>query len=160
MRDDVAVGSSSQQHSTIELVASLRKARMMSDSALSKKLLIKPRHRVAVLNAPTGLVERLSEVPEGVDLSWEPDGVRDVVLVFTTDTAELERLASTAVASVKREGALWVAYPKKTSKIKTDLSRDVSWQPLRGAGFEVVSSIAIDDTWSALRFRPVELVGR
>jgi hypothetical protein len=132
----------------------------MSDRALIKKLLIKPHHRVAVLNAPPDLLERLAELPEGVDLSWHPDSVRDVVLVFATSSAELDRLANTAVTSVKREGVLWVAYPKKTSKVKTDLSRDVSWQPLRGRGFEVVSAIAIDDTWSALRFRPVDLVGR
>jgi hypothetical protein len=132
----------------------------MSESALSRKLLVKPGHRVAILNAPPSLIEQLSTLPECVDLTWQPDGVRDVVLAFTTDSAELDRLAPAAIAAVKREGVLWVAYPKKTSKVKTDLSRDVSWQPLRGAGFEVVSAIAIDDTWSALRFRPLDLVGR
>jgi hypothetical protein len=132
----------------------------VAENPLVKKLLVKPRQRVTVLNAPVGFVEQLSDLPHGVDLTDQLGTARDVVLVFVGNSAELDRLAPDALATVKREGALWVAYPKKTSKIKTDLSRDVSWQPLRGAGFEVVSAIAIDDTWSALRFRPVELVGR
>ncbi len=132
----------------------------MADNPLVKKLLIKPLHRVAVLNAPPGFAERLDGLPDGVDLAEQPDGIRDIVLVFVTNSGELDRLAQTAINSVKREGVLWVAYPKKSSKVPTDLSRDVSWQPLRGTGFEVVSSIAIDDVWSALRFRPVELIGR
>jgi hypothetical protein len=128
------------------------------ENALVKKLLIKSRQRVAVLNAPAGFIERLDGLPDGVELTEQPGAARDIVLVFVANSAELDRFAPAALA--KRKGVLWVSYPKKTSKIKTDLSRDVSWQPLRGAGFEVVSAIAIDDTWSALRFRPVELVGR
>jgi hypothetical protein len=131
----------------------------VGDNPLVKKLLIKPRQQVAVLNAPAGFVERLADLPDEVELTEKPGTARDVVLVFVANSTELERLAPAALATVKRQGVLWVSYPKKTSKIKTDLSRDVSWQPLRGAGFEVVSAIAIDDTWSALRFRPVELVG-
>jgi hypothetical protein len=130
------------------------------ENALVKRLLIKPRQRVAVLNAPAGFIERLDGLPDGVELTEQPGAMRDVVLVFVANSAELDRFAPAVLAMAKREGVLWVSYPKRTSKIKTDLSRDVSRQPLRGAGFEVVSAIAIDDTWSALRFRPVELVGR
>jgi hypothetical protein len=133
---------------------------MVADNPLTKKLLIKPQHRIAVLNGPDGFLERLDPLPEGVDLVERPDGTRDVVLLFATNSAELEKHAPLALGAVKREGALWVAYPKKTSKVKTDLSRDVSWHPLRSAGFEVVSAIALDDVWSALRFRPLDLVGR
>jgi hypothetical protein len=131
----------------------------VAENPLAKKLLIKPGHRVAVLNGPPGFHDRLADLPERVELATQPDGARDVVLVFVLDSAELDRLAPQALAATKRQGALWVAYPKKTSKVKTDLSRDVSWRPLCDAGFEVVSAISIDDVWSALRFRPLELVG-
>ena len=131
----------------------------MVDNPLARKLLIKPGHRVAILNAPANFLDRLSPLPEGVDLIDQPESARDVVLLFVTDTTELDRLAHLALGAVKRNGALWVSYPKKTSKLKTDLSRDMAWRPLREAGFEVVSAIAIDEVWSALRFRPLELVG-
>ncbi len=131
----------------------------MVDNPLAKKLLIKPGHRVAALNAPANFLERLCPLPEGVDLIEQSESGRDVVLVFVKDSSELDNLAPLALGAVKRNGALWVSYPKKSSKLKTDLSRDVAWRPLREAGFEVVSAIAIDEVWSALRFRPIELVG-
>lgn len=65
-----------------------------------------------------------------------------------------------AVEAVKPEGVLWISYPKGSSKIKTDISRDKGWDSVKAMGFVGVSMISVDDTWSAMRFRPVELTKR
>jgi len=54
---------------------------------------------------------------------------------------------------------LWIAYPKQSSGIKTDVNRDILWQLSLQTGLRPVTQIAIDETWSALRFRPAERVG-
>jgi hypothetical protein len=55
---------------------------------------------------------------------------------------------------------LWICYPQKTSAIASDVNRDIAWAPLAEAGYRPVTQVAIDDTWSALRFRPQSEVGR
>ena len=89
----------------------------------------------------------------------ELGGVDDVLVLFVSNRADLQRDAARAVASVRRDGAFWLAFPKGTSKVKTDLSRDAGWDALTERGYVGVSLISIDDTWSAFRFRPVDLVG-
>jgi hypothetical protein len=61
---------------------------------------------------------------------------------------------------VTYDGLLWVSYPKKSSKIATDISRDVAWEVMKEFGLQPVFQISIDETWSALRFRPTERVGK
>ena len=56
--------------------------------------------------------------------------------------------------AVKAGGLLWFTYPKKTAKIKADITRDTGWESVRAAGWRPVTQIAIDETWSALRLRP------
>jgi len=58
------------------------------------------------------------------------------------------------------EKELWISYPKRSSKVETDITRDVGWDVVYKAGLEGVTQIAIDDTWSALRFRPADRVGK
>jgi hypothetical protein len=77
----------------------------------------------------------------------------DVVLLFARDSRALAREAPRAIAALAPEAALWIAYPKLSSGVKTDLTRDRGWEPLARAGFAVVSLVAIDATWSALRWK-------
>lgn len=63
-----------------------------------------------------------------------------------------------AIEAVTPEGMLWINYPKGTSKIKTDINRDTGWQTVTDLQFEGVSLVSIDETWSAMRFRPIGLV--
>jgi hypothetical protein len=79
----------------------------------------------------------------------------DFVLVFVSTKADIDKLAGKALKSLKNDGLLWMAYPKKSSGIKTDITRDYGWQALNTAGFDAVSQVAIDEVWSALRFRKV-----
>ena len=132
----------------------------MAKSPLVKKLRIQPGQRALILNAPPGYVDQLGELPEGVELSDEPEGTFDFVHLFVKDIAELERLGPVALQAVRHDGLLWISYPKRSSKVETDISRDVGWGIVTQAGLRPVTQVSIDAVWSALRFRPTERVGR
>jgi hypothetical protein len=128
----------------------------MVDSPLAKKLLIKPGHRILITNAPVGF--SLGALPEGAEAKTSGDGAFDHVITFVYNKAEVDNLAPNAINMVKPGGFLWFAYPKQTSKIKTDIHRDVGWDAVRNAGWEGIALIAVDDTWSAMRYRPASEV--
>jgi len=132
----------------------------MGKTTLAGKLRMQPGQRVLIMNAPTGYVEGLDPLPEGIALAEVPEGKYDFVHLFATNGAELERLGPVAVESVTYDGLLWISYPKRSSKVKTDLSRDVGWDVVANAGLRPVTQVSIDETWSVLRFRPIEKVGK
>jgi hypothetical protein len=130
----------------------------MAETPLAKKLAVKSGYRVLLLNAPEGYRARLEPLPAGTMLAetaGAADAAFDAALTFVRDTAELARLAPVVLAAVPRDRLLWFAYPKRSAKVATDLTRDVGWETLRAAGLQAVSLVAIDDTWAALRFRPI-----
>jgi hypothetical protein len=129
-------------------------------SALTKKLRLQPDQRVLILNAPEGYVESLGDLPEGVQMiQTAQPGTCDFVHLFIKDSAQYAELGPIAIAAIKYDGILWVSYPKKSSKVETDLSRDMMWGLLADTGLRPVTQISIDKVWSALRFRPTEAVG-
>ena len=130
----------------------------MTENALVKKLQLKPGQHALFLNAPEGYIAALGPLPDGVALADGPAGTLDFVQLFARDSAELMTHAPTALAAVKLDGVLWIAYPKQSAKVKTDLTRDRGWAPVTAGGLRPVIQIAIDETWSALRWRPIELV--
>jgi hypothetical protein len=133
----------------------------MSDEALIKKLGIKPGQRLLVLNAPDGYLERLRPLPEGATLAMlatVDEGEYDFVHAFARNVEELRAHAPVALRASKREGGLWFSYPKRSARVATDLSRDVGWDLLDAAGYQGVAQVSIDEVWSAVRFRPRELV--
>jgi hypothetical protein len=80
-------------------------------------------------------------------------------LSFVTQRGELHRLSRKLSAKAAGDAILWFAYPKGTSKkYSCDFNRDDGWEVLRQAGFDSVRQVAIDDDWSALRFRRVEFI--
>jgi hypothetical protein len=76
-----------------------------------------------------------------------------VVVAFVTMLAELDAAAAAAIAAARRDVIAWIAYPK-AGQLGGDLNRDVLRRDLAGRGLQPVRQIAIDETWSALRFRP------
>ncbi len=113
-----------------------------------------------IINAPEGYVELLGELPDGCELSETAGGKFDFVQMFAKDNAELDLYRSSAMEAVTFDGIFWLCYPKKSSKVKSDLSRDIVWKLMQGTGLRPVTQISIDQTWSALRFRPEEKVGK
>ncbi len=77
----------------------------------------------------------------------------DAVVLFAATQAELNKHIASTLAALQNDALLWIAYPKKSGTIKTDLSRDYGWDALTEADYIPVSLVAIDQTWSALRFR-------
>jgi hypothetical protein len=135
----------------------------MTDSPLARKLLIRPGHRILVLNAPEGYVDRLDPLPEGATVSkeqgGEPAGSFNQVHLFVGDRAQLQRdaAAALALAGLEEGGVLWACYPKGG---KADINRDRGWEPLLDQGWHQVTQVSIDETWSALRFRPLADIGK
>ena len=132
----------------------------METSALAKKLRLQPGLRALILNAPDGYVERLRPLPEGVELAHTAGGKFDFVHLFARNSSDLAWMARQAVEAIEYDGVLWISYPKKSAGVETDLNRDVFWDALEEDGLRPVSQVSIDDTWSALRFRPAERVGK
>ena len=132
----------------------------MSKTALTKKLRMQPGQRVLILNPPPEYLKGLAPLPEGLVVEEAPAGKYDFVHLFVRDQADLERFGPSALESVEDDGLLWISYPKKSSKVKTDLTRDSGWDIVVRAGLRPVTQLSIDETWSALRYRPIERVGK
>jgi hypothetical protein len=110
-------------------------------SDLAKKLQLKA-DRIRVVNAPAD-----------VDLDLPVAERAPDVLVFVRDRADLEAHAAAALEVARADGLAWIAYPKG-GQLGTDLNRDILWEALEGVGVRPVRQVAIDEVWSALRFRP------
>ncbi|GBG08702.1 hypothetical protein PAT3040_03295 [Paenibacillus agaridevorans] len=80
----------------------------------------------------------------------------DYVHLFVSSMAELAERAPAAIGAVRWDGLLWISYPKGSSGIKTDVNRDSGWQFMKALEMDAVSNISMNETWSALRFRPAD----
>ena len=128
----------------------------MEAGALARKLQVKAGSRVLVLDAPERYEETLGPLPEAVVVETSPGeaGAYDVVQVFVKDRLDVERRAAAALRALRPGGVLWFAYPKQAAKVATDLTRDRGWDVVAQAGLRPVAQVAVDEVWSALRFRP------
>jgi hypothetical protein len=111
--------------------------------------------QVVVLNAPPEfkpIMDRWRS--DGLPVSQRRTPGSRFVLAFVYSCSDIERMAGAIVTSVGRDGALWFAYPKQTSqRYGSDITREDSWAVLSRMGYEGVRQVAVDDDWSALRFR-------
>jgi hypothetical protein len=130
-------------------------------SPLFKKLNLKAGNALLVLNAPTDFDSALSQLPDHeIQTEAQEGGKHDFVLVFVSNQVELRDIAATAFADSGGDVIVWCAYPKKSSKrYSSDINRDSDWSLLGALGFEAVRQVAIDEDWSALRFRRVDYIG-
>jgi hypothetical protein len=127
--------------------------------SIAEKLLIKPGNRVAVLPPESVGMPPLGELPDGAELTkGERDA--DVVLFFFSSQAEQEARQTGVIQGARPGAIVWFISPKKSGAVQSDLSRDVVWKTLEPTGWRPVTNISVDDTWSALRMRPTNEVGR
>jgi len=124
-------------------------------TSIVKKLGLKPGMRVLVLGAPSGYMDSLAPLPDGVAVSESLGSAHEFVQFFATKKSEITKSAKKLLQSAAPGALVWVTYPKKTSRVDSDLSREEVWAAMEGTGWRPVSQIAIDDVWSALRFRPI-----
>jgi len=127
-------------------------------SPLPKKLGIKPGMRGLILGAPDGYTASLKPLPEAFSITTKSSGTHDFVQVFATKLSQVSAFAANLPKIALPDALVWVSYPKQTSKIETELNRNIVWKEMNLAGWRGVSIIAIDETWSALRVRPANLV--
>ena len=124
-----------------------------SGTPLPRKLGIKPGARVAVLRAPEGFEQdALGELPPGVLVSRRARGRFDVILAFAVRRAEVARGLPAWTVALEQAGGLWLAWPKRTSGVATDLGEGVVRELGLAAGLVDNKVCAIDATWSGLRF--------
>ncbi len=126
----------------------------MALSPVAKKLGIKAGMRALVIGAPSGYLKMLAPLPDGTVVSEVGGGMHEFVQFFATRKADVRKSASALLKQAARGALVWITYPKKTSGVESDLSREEVWDAMAGTGWRPVAQIAIDDIWSALRFRP------
>jgi len=131
----------------------------MATKSLAEKLKLKSGQRACIINMPDGYLQTLAPFPESIYFSYEldpPTGRFDWLQLFVRTQAELEELAPQAIESLKPESLLWLTFPKGSSKIQTDLTRDRGWDSLRDVDLKWVNLISVDKTWSAFGLRPYQ----
>jgi len=126
----------------------------MAESALAKKMKLKASQRAAVLRTPPGFLDELAPLPKGTTVSTQLDGSFDWVQVFVQTKAELDALLPEVRRALKPVSILWLSFPKGTSKLQTDLTRDKGWDSLRNADLKWITLVSVNETWSAFSLRP------
>jgi len=130
-------------------------------NAVFKRLQFKNQDKIYVLGAPQEFKPHLEEMVEFTTVKKSPNCKQtyDFALFFVKTCDDIIKYAAKAAEKMNEDGVLWFAYPKKSSKKhKSDISRDSGWQALGDLGYEGVRQIAIDDDWSALRFRQSQFI--
>jgi hypothetical protein len=126
-----------------------------------KKMNFKNSQSVVVINAPQSFGANMEMMGELTTFFPDFSVVEktDFIIAFCTMQAEVDVVATEAAKKLVGDGLLWMVYPKGTSKkFKCDFNRDTGWVILGELGFEPVRMVAIDEDWSALRFRRVEFI--
>lgn len=124
-----------------------------SGTPLPQKLGIKEDHELAVLDAPRGFFDTLGKLPSGATLQTRLAGKVpfDVIVVFVTKIAELTRALKDSRPRMQPAAGLWIAWPKKSSGVPTEITEDVIRQIALPTGLVDNKVCAIDETWSGLR---------
>jgi hypothetical protein len=121
-------------------------------NTLAQKLKIKEGDTLRTVNAPENFIQTLSPLPTGVKISDNAKNYQQVHW-FVKNKAQMEKELNGVLTLMKDDVTCWIYYPKGTSKIQTDLTRDKGWDALMKHDFQWLSLISFDDTWSAFAMR-------
>ncbi len=122
------------------------------------KLNLKDQDPIVVVDAPESFEEEVAALDE-VTVHRSFEGKVDFAIGFGTTLDKVEAFAAGVKQHTAGDAVVWFAYPKSSSKRYTcEFNRDTGWESLGRAGFEPVRQVAIDEDWSALRFRRVEFI--
>lgn len=129
-------------------------------STVFEKLNLKTQADILILNAPESFEKEIATLKKvTVHRAVSELKQLEFALAFVTRQSEVDKLAAQLTKRAEGDAILWFAYPKGTSKkYKCDFNRDTGWAALEAAGFTTVRAVAIDEDWTALRFRRVEFV--
>ena len=127
---------------------------------LFNKLNLKTQTEILVLKAPESFEAELEKL-NGITIRRSLDSVKEITftLAFVIKQKEVDTFAKALAKKVEGDAVVWFVYPKGTSKrYQCEFNRDTGWEVLGKLGFEGVRMVAIDEDWSALRFRAVEFI--
>ena len=125
-----------------------------------EKLNLKLHREIVVINAPASFEPELAALT-GVVVLRDVKKAKAVhfAIAFATKQADVDALSKALAAKAEGDALIWFAYPKGASKkYQCEFNRDTGWDVLRSLGFNTVRAVAIDEDWSALRFRRVEFI--
>lgn len=122
-----------------------------SATPLPQKLGIKPGTIVVAIDPPENYRKLLDPIPSGVNFATRLVGNTKFVHLFATRRSELARQLATLRKKIADDASLWVSWPKKSSKVPTDITEDVIRAVALPLGFVDIKVCAVDDTWSGLK---------
>ena len=122
-----------------------------SGTALAKKLGVKEGSRIFLSGAPKNYLALLAPLPEDVLVVSHIDSGTDIAHIFSTTRTELAEALRASVAKLKKDGTIWVSWPKRASKVPTDVTEDTVRSIALPLGLVDVKVCAVDDVWSGLK---------
>jgi len=128
---------------------------------LFKKLNFKQQNEIYILNHPSEFEAEMNAMKGYTTIRTNMSDSQEIefVITFVKTKADIEIITPDIHKKLKGDGIVWFAYPKGTSKkYKAEINRDNGWDLLGKSGLVVVSAVAIDDDWTALRFRRIEFI--
>lgn len=129
--------------------------------AVFKKLNLKNQKTVVVLNTPDSFGINLDSIRDEAKIVYSLKEVSEIdfILIFVTKQTEIDDLIPKIAPLLQGDAVIWMCYPKGTSKkYKCDFNRDTGWQIMGNYDLEPVRMVAIDEDWSALRFKKVDFI--
>ena len=122
-----------------------------SGTPLAKKLGIVEDSRIFLSGAPKNYLALIAPAPKDARVVAKIDGATDIVHVFATQRARLAAVLRSSLAKIRADAAIWVSWPKKSSKVPTDISEDTIREIALPMGLVDIKVCAIDDVWSGLK---------
>jgi hypothetical protein len=122
-----------------------------SGTPLAKKLGIKPGSEVYLVKAPANYAKLVEPLPEDVKFVAALSASTDIVHVFSASKAELGKVLNRCRAKLKPDGVVWVSWPKKASRVPTDITEDTVRELALPIGFVDIKVCAVDEVWSGLK---------
>jgi hypothetical protein len=123
---------------------------------LLEKLNYRGQKRISIINAEESFLNCISSDLDDVtvDKKIDPRYPYEFIIIFVKSISEVEQIAPVTIHNLMADGVLWFCYPKKTSKkYSSEIDRDHGWKVLNDSGFHGIRLVALDNDWSALRFR-------
>lgn len=126
----------------------------MSQQSILEKLNLKEERNLLIQGLPSSIEKQFAKLSFAKNVTPLLRTRKiDWALIFAVNENQLNTILKDVMPALHQQGKLWIAYPKTTSKIASDLNRDCSWYLLTSNGFEGVEQVALDHVWSALWFK-------
>jgi len=122
-----------------------------SGTPLAKKLGIVAGSRIFLSDTPKNYMELVAPLPEGVRVVRKIDRETDIVHIFSTERARLKTALQISLRNLRQDGSIWVSWPKKSSKLPTDITEDTIREVALPMGLVDIKVCAVDEVWSGLK---------